>query len=193
MAVTANALWREGVRKLIGEAVEMAMALGLSGGFSSVFVRGVSSGRTTDNDFSFSPAQGDSRSYGLLSFARSALPGLAVWKRTGVCKIRALHSRYCTHNHVRNIRYYTLPQQSNLQSTWSVTILEKKNWLCDIMYFCIIFRYEWIQEFSSDVWIAVYGKNESGSFGKNFTEWCVFTWVYFLQAPPQISFINYIN
>ncbi len=55
MAVTANALWREGVRKLIGEAVEMAMALGLSGVFSSVFVRGVSSGRTTDNDFSFSP------------------------------------------------------------------------------------------------------------------------------------------
>lgn len=119
------------------------MALGLSGGFSSVFVRGVSSGRTTDNDFSFSPAQGDSRSYGLLSLARSALPGLAVWKRTGVGKIRALHFRYCTHNHIRNICYFTLPQHSNLQSSWSVTILEKT----DFAIFCISASYSNMHEY----------------------------------------------
>lgn len=175
MAVTANALWHEG-GKWIGEAVEMAMAMGLSGGFSSVFVRGVSSGSTTDNGFSFSLAQGDSRSYGLLSLAQSALPGLAVWKRTGVCKIRAVHSRYCTHNHIRNIRYFILPQQSDWnQVGQSWYWKKKKNWLCNILYFCIIFRYEWIQEFSSNDWIAVNGKNESESFGKNFTEWCIFT------------------
>ncbi len=166
------------------------MALGLSGGFSSVFVRGVSSGRTTDNDFSFSPTQGDSRSYGLLSLARSALLGLAVWKRTGVCKIRALHSRYCTHNHIRNSRYFTLPQHSNLQSSWSVTILEKK---LTLRYFVflhyipiwmntrVFIRWlnsciweEWIRKF----WEEIY--------------WIVqFYLGNFLQEPPQISFINY--